>query len=467
MRGNVGGKVALTILRQGTKKPFDLTLTREIIHVASVKSTVKATSATSASPPSMRKRRPAWNTPSAKLRSRLAPASKVTSSTCATIPGGLLDQAIDVSDDLLQGGQIVSTRGRHPDDTQTYNAHSGDITDGKPITVLINGGTASAAEIVAGALQDDKRAQILGMTSFGKGSVQTIIPLGEGGGALRLTTARYFTPSGHSIQALGITPNIAVAQGDENTVPKVERESEADLPWHLQGEAAKKAPVQIINPAPGKKYDDFPAFLRARRDAWKKHGGLRQKRGRNSGELNPNGWRGRPSRMRMTHRIPLAVAGAGLGFSMAVMLMHFAYADSGTPAPTSELDRFGQAFAVVRANYVDQKDDKDLIEGAIGGMLDRLDAHSSYFDPKTYADMQVRSVGEYGGIGVVIQSDKGSVKAVAIVDGAPASKAGLKPNDIILSIDARPSQALSWTMYKARCAGRAAQSSPSASCAAA
>jgi carboxyl-terminal processing protease len=137
----------------------------------------------------------------------------------------------------------------------------------------------------------------------------------------------------------------------------------------------------------------------------------------------------------MKNRIPLAVAGAGMGFGMAVMLMHFAYADTGTPAPTSQLDRFGQAFAAVRANYVDQKDDKDLIEGAIGGMLDRLDAHSSYFDPKTYADMQVRSIGEYGGIGVVIQSDKGSVKAVAIVDGAPASKAGLKSNDIILSID--------------------------------
>jgi carboxyl-terminal processing protease len=95
------------------------------------------------------------------------------------------------------------------------------------------------------------------MTSFGKGTVQTIIPLGEGGGALRLTTARYFTPSGHSIQALGITPNIAVAQGDENAVPKVERESEADLPGHLAGDTVKKAPVQIIKPAPGKKYDDF------------------------------------------------------------------------------------------------------------------------------------------------------------------------------------------------------------------
>src|ERR1700761_4958654 len=144
---------------------------------------------------------------------------------------------------------------------------------------------------------------------------------------------------------------------------------------------------------------------------------------------------GAQPRMTMTHRTSLALAGAGMGACMAAALMHFAYADSSMPAPISQLDRFGEAFAKVRADYVDPKDDKDLIEGAIGGMLDRLDAHSSYFDPKTYADMQVRSVGEYGGIGVVIQSDKGSVKAVAIVDGAPASRAGLKANDIILAID--------------------------------
>ena len=124
--------------------------------------------------------------------------------------------------------------------------------------MLVNAGTASAAEIVSGALQDHKRATIVGMTSFGKGSVQTIIPLGEGGGALRLTTARYYTPSGHSIQAQGIIPDFAVAQGDENETPKIARPSEADLPGHLQGEAAlknKNAPV--IHAAPGKKYDDF------------------------------------------------------------------------------------------------------------------------------------------------------------------------------------------------------------------
>ena len=145
----------------------------------------------------------------------------------------------------------------HPEDTQRYDAKAGDITDGKPVVVLINAGTASASEIVSGALQDHKRATIVGMTSFGKGSVQTIIPLGEGGGALRLTTARYFTPSGHSIQAQGIMPDITVAQGDEANVPKIARPSEADLPGHLVGEPITRKQGPTIQPAPGKKYDDF------------------------------------------------------------------------------------------------------------------------------------------------------------------------------------------------------------------
>jgi carboxyl-terminal processing protease len=257
MRGDVGGKVALTILRQGTKKPFDLTLTREIIHVASVKFHREGDIGYIRLAAFNEETAPGLEHAVGELKKQIGPGIRGYIIDLRNNPGGLLDQAIDVSDDFLQGGQIVSTRGRHPEDTQSYNAHPGDIADGKPIIVLINGGTASASEIVAGALQDDKRAQILGMTSFGKGSVQTIIPLGSGGGALRLTTARYFTPSGHSIQALGITPNVAVAQGDEDAVPKVERESEADLPGHLAGDAVKKAPVQVIKPAPGKKYDDF------------------------------------------------------------------------------------------------------------------------------------------------------------------------------------------------------------------
>src|SRR5262249_35264209 len=127
-------------------------------------------------------------------------------------PGGLLDQAISVSDAFLERGEIVSTRGRDPEETQRFNSHPGDLTRGKPLIVLIYGGSASASEIVAGALQDHKRATLVGTRSFGKGSVQTIIPLGAGNGALRLTTARYFTPSGRSIQAKGISPDIEVLQ---------------------------------------------------------------------------------------------------------------------------------------------------------------------------------------------------------------------------------------------------------------
>ncbi len=258
MRGNVGTKVTLTMLRAGVKKPFDVSLTRAIIHVDSVKfhregdiGYVRLASFNEETATGLEKA-------VRELKRQIGPGIRGYILDMRNNPGGLLDQAITVSDDLLPGGEIVSTRGRHPDDTQRYDARPGDITDGKPIVVLINGGTASASEIVAGALQDDKRAQVLGLTSFGKGSVQTIIPIGEGGGALRLTTARYYTPSGHSIQALGITPNIAVAQGDESATPKLARQAEADLPGHLAGDAAgKKAPVQVVKPAPGKKYDDF------------------------------------------------------------------------------------------------------------------------------------------------------------------------------------------------------------------
>ncbi|HEY1876810.1 MAG TPA: S41 family peptidase, partial [Rhizomicrobium sp.] len=194
-----------------------------------------------------------------ELKKQIGPGIKGYVLDLRNNPGGLLDQAIQVSDDFLGSGEIVSTRGRHPEDTQRYDAKQGDVTDGKPVVVLINGGTASASEIVSGALQDHKRATVIGMTSFGKGSVQTIIPLGEGRGALRLTTARYYTPSGHSIQAEGIIPDIQVAQGDEANVPKLARPSEADLRGHLAGEPIppKRANAPIIKPAPGKKYDDF------------------------------------------------------------------------------------------------------------------------------------------------------------------------------------------------------------------
>ena len=149
-------------------------------------------------------------------------------------PGGLLDQAISVSDTFLDKGEIVSTRGRNPEETQRFNARPGDMTKGKPVIVLINGGSASASEIVAGALQDHKRATLIGTRSFGKGSVQTIIPLGAGNGALRLTTARYYTPSGRSIQAQGIKPDIEVTQDVPASLKgETDSEGEASLRGHL------------------------------------------------------------------------------------------------------------------------------------------------------------------------------------------------------------------------------------------
>lgn len=256
MRGTPGSKVKLTVLRKGEKKPFDVSLTRAVVHVETVKfhregdiGYIRLTSFN-------REAAAGIERAVTSLQKQIGPNLKGYILDLRNNPGGLLDQAVDVSDDFLQGGQIVSTRGRHSQDNAKYSAHSGDITGGKPVIVLINAGTASASEIVAGALQDDKRAKILGMTSFGKGSVQTIIPLSQGGGALRLTTARYFTPSGHSIQALGITPDVVVAQGDESAV-KIAAQSEANLPGHLAGEAPAKKAMQIIKPAPGKKYDDF------------------------------------------------------------------------------------------------------------------------------------------------------------------------------------------------------------------
>jgi carboxyl-terminal processing protease len=259
MRGPAGSKITLTILREGEKKPFDVTLVRAIVSVDAA---------------SYRRegdigyiRMPGFNEQTADglehavrdLKKQIGPGIKGYVLDLRNNPGGLLDQAIQVSDDFLTSGEVVSTRGRHPEDTQRYDAKGGDITDGKPVVVLINGGTASASEIVSGALQDHKRATVIGMTSFGKGSVQTIIPLGDGRGALRLTTARYFTPSGHSIQAQGIIPDIQVAQGDEANVPKLARPSEADLRGHLTGEPvpAKRINAPVIKPAAGKKYDDF------------------------------------------------------------------------------------------------------------------------------------------------------------------------------------------------------------------
>jgi carboxyl-terminal processing protease len=259
MRGAQGTKVVITIVRDGEKKPFDVTLTRAIVPVNATTSRREGDVGYV--------RMPGFNEHTADglekavrdLQKQIGPGLKGYVLDLRNNPGGLVDQAVQVSDDFLDSGEIVSMRGRNLADTQRFDAKSGDITGGKPVVVLINIGSASASEIVSGALQDHKRATIIGMTSFGKGSVQTIIALGEGRGALRLTTQRYYTPSGRSIQAQGIVPDIKVAQGNEDDLPKLARPSESDLEGHLAGDPlpARQANAPVIAAAPGKKYDDF------------------------------------------------------------------------------------------------------------------------------------------------------------------------------------------------------------------
>ena len=237
MRGGIGTPITLTIERKGADKPMDIKLVRAEIVVQSVRSReegqVGYIRITSFNEQTFDGLKNAIDKIDGDIGKDKVQGYVID---LRNDPGGLLDQAIAVSDAFLNQGEIVSTRGRHADETQRYNAHAGDLIEGKPIIVLINGGSASASEIVAGALQDHRRATILGTRSFGKGSVQTIIPLGANG-ALRLTTARYYTPSGASIQAKGIVPDIEVTQplppdlaGDAS---QVESKGEASLKGHL------------------------------------------------------------------------------------------------------------------------------------------------------------------------------------------------------------------------------------------
>ena len=260
LRGPSGTKVNLTLLRPGGQKSFEVALMRAAIQVEAVKYHREGNVGYIRIPAFNEETNDGVLTAVKNLRKQIGPALQGYVIDLRDDGGGVLDQAIAVSDDFLDGGEIVSTRGRKPEDTQRYDAKPGDITNGKPVVVLINGGTASASEIVAGALQDHKRATVIGMTSFGKGSVQTIIPLNGGAdGALHLTTARYYTPSGGSIQATGIVPDVAVAKGDESTdFVKLERPSEADLPHHLIAELTVAAARQnILRPPPGSKIADF------------------------------------------------------------------------------------------------------------------------------------------------------------------------------------------------------------------
>jgi carboxyl-terminal processing protease len=245
MRGPVNTKIKITIMRKGQDKPIEVSLTREVIRVRSVRSQVEGddvgyirmTQFTEKTTDGLKK---AISDITAKMSNDKLKGYILD---LRNNPGGLLDQAISVSSAFIQRGEIVSTRGRNPEETQRFTAHGGDLTKGKPLIVLINGGSASASEIVAGALQDQKRATILGTRSFGKGSVQTIIPLGSDNGALRLTTARYFTPSGRSIQAKGIVPDIEVLQDlpdDIKAKTDTSTKGEASLRGHLQGDAGKE-----------------------------------------------------------------------------------------------------------------------------------------------------------------------------------------------------------------------------------
>jgi carboxyl-terminal processing protease len=260
LRGAPGTRVTLTLMRGDGDKSFEVKLERAAIEVEAVKSHREGDIGYI--------RIPAFNEHTSEgleaavrsLKKQIGPKLKGYIVDLRDDGGGVLDQAIAVSDDFLDSGEIVSTRGRNPQDTERWDAKPGDIADGKPVIVLINGGTASASEIVAGALRDHKRAITLGITSFGKGSVQTIIPLNGGeDGALHLTTARYYTPSGGSIQATGIAPDIAVAEGDEaSDLPKVEEPSEADLPHHLMAEDdSTRSTIAPIRPPPDSKIADF------------------------------------------------------------------------------------------------------------------------------------------------------------------------------------------------------------------
>jgi carboxyl-terminal processing protease len=215
MRGQVNTKITLRMMRKGADKPMELAITRDIIRVRSVRSRVEGgdvgyiriTQFNEQTTEGLKKALSdiAAQVPPDKMRGYVI--------DLRNNPGGLLDQAISVSDAFLERGEIVSARGRGPKETQRFNARAGDLTKSKPVIVLINGGSASASEIVAGALQDHKRATLVGTRTFGKGSVQTIIPLGGATeGALRLTTARYYTPGGRSIQAKGIMPDIEILQ---------------------------------------------------------------------------------------------------------------------------------------------------------------------------------------------------------------------------------------------------------------
>ena len=235
MRGTPGSTIKLTIVREGATKPIDFVLKREVIQIRPVKFETRGAVGVIRISTFNKQTGDATRAAVASIEKKLGPGLAGYIVDLRSNPGGLLDQAIEVSDVFMDKGEIVSQRGRTKNDIQRYYAKSGDLTNGKPIVVIVDEGSASAAEIVAGALQDQRRAIVLGQRSFGKGSVQTLIPLSQDS-ALRLTTARYFTPSGRSVQEAGIEPDVQVPQLSDATRADRPRVREADLRRHLINE---------------------------------------------------------------------------------------------------------------------------------------------------------------------------------------------------------------------------------------
>ena len=255
MRGPVDTAIRLTIVREGATEPLEISVTRDIITIRSVRYNreddvgyIRITTFNEQTSSGLDE---AVENLTKEIGSKRLKGFVLD---LRNNPGGLLDQAISVSDAFLDKGEIVSTRGRRSEDIQRYNARGGDLIGGKPVIILVNGGSASASEIVAGALQDHERATILGTRSFGKGSVQTIIPLGSDG-AIRLTTARYYTPSGRSIQATGIDPDIIVNQKLDDDRAKLIA-GESALPGHLVSEEGEETTSGSVAYVPADKEDD-------------------------------------------------------------------------------------------------------------------------------------------------------------------------------------------------------------------
>jgi len=253
MRGPVGSEIIITIVREGTVEPFDISIIRDTIKLTAVRTRTEGASVVLRITTFNDQTYPNLEEGLKKQVDEAGGIDKVNGFIVdlRNNPGGLLTQAIRVSDAFLDKGEIVSTRGRNLADSDRYNATLGDLAMGKPIVVLINGGSASASEIVAGALQDHRRAIVIGTKSFGKGSVQTVMPL-RGEGAMRLTTARYYTPSGRSIQSLGVSPDIVVAQpprrpeAEEEEETPANRRSEADLRGAISNDSVSEDERAII-----------------------------------------------------------------------------------------------------------------------------------------------------------------------------------------------------------------------------